>query len=404
MTTNPSDKAILKAFKNVKDKAAFTACMSKLRTEPVQNAFRLLHDMLGTGGDADVPVEQMEALLKGRMLDATEFVFGKMEPKIAALDLDSVLRIAPTPRCLQLWIGVGRHGPGGGDRLAVVIERFIKSPVSAMDSVLAHWFIAHAPAPLLPESAALFIAKAEACNSTSVEDLLGQALKRDKDGKFTTRLLMESSQQKEAWERNLRLVRGENVLFDDFVLALAFAKKGMPLDILQRTIAELFGNVKVSRAILGRELSRRFVALAETMLSTPIDEHSHIALSEIDRLSAEIESTFCDDDMDRSICGIRYLGRQRERGNARINLEGAKLMAIAISKADESPNPTALFEATAFNLGMRPIEHEATNVTFDPTRHEDVVGGALRGDAVTVIQSGWTLDDALIQRAKVKPI
>jgi hypothetical protein len=404
MATNPSDKAILKAFKNVKDKAAFTAGVSKLKTEPVQNAFQFLHDMLSTEGNADVPVDQMEALLKGRMLDASEFVFGRMESKIAALELDSVLRIAPTPRCLQLWIGGGKAGTGEGGKSAAVIERFKQSPVAALESVLAHWFVACAPTSLLAESAALFIAKPEARNFTSVEELLGQALKRDKDGKFTTRLLMEFSQHMETWERNLRLVRGEKMLFDDFVRALVFAKKGLPLDLLQRTIAELFGNVKVSRAILGRELSRRLVALAETMLSTPIDEHSHIVLSEIDRLSAEIESTVCDDDMDRSVCGIRYLGRQRARINARINEEGAKLVAIAISKVRTDPNPAALLEATASNLGMRAIEHEGAIITFDPTRHEDVVGGAVRGDTVSVIHKGWHLGDHPIQRAQVKPI
>lgn len=405
MTTNPCDKVILKAFKSLKDKAAFTAGLSKLRTEPAKNAFRTLHDMLSKEALPDVPVDHIEALLKGNLPEAAEFVFGKMEPKIATLSLDNVLRIASTPRCLQLWIGAAskKGGTEGIDKTVVVTERFRQSPQAAMQSVLAHWFVASAPAALFAESAALFIAKPDNRSFTSVEELLGHALRRDKDGKFTKHLLIECSKNREAFERTIAVIRDSTALFDEFVRVFVLASVGLPLDVLQATLKDLFEEAKLGWKNRDREFYRRLVSAAAAFLSVPNSDHTHTALAELDHLSAELQVSVPESILVQDACGIRYFGTLRQSSELRITPDGAKLVAIAISKVKTDTDPVLAMEATAFNLGMRAVEHEGANITFDPNCHEDIKGGALRGDNVLVVQTGWRLGDQLIQRVKVKP-
>lgn len=405
MTTNPSDKATLKAFKNVKDRAAFAAALSKLRTEPAQNAFRFLHDLLGNESNATVPVEHMEALLKGNLLEASEFVFGKMEPKIAALDLDCVLRIAPTPRCLQLWIGAGgkKGGAEGDDKSVVAIERFNQSSATAMQSVLAYWFIAYAPAALLADSVALFITKSETRSFTSVGELLGHALRRDKDGKFTKRLLMECSKSGEVFERNIAVIRDDTARFDEFVHTLVRALGGLPLDVIRATLKVLFGDVKLSWRTHGREFCRRLVSTASAMLSVPQNDRTHVALTELDRLSEELQSTVPAGIVDQDSCGIRYHVRQRVSQGAKISDDGADLVALAVDKVHRGDNPLLVMEATAFNLGLRPFGDEGAVVMYDPIIHHDIRGGLMPGASIKVVRKGWKLGERIVERAKVEP-
>ncbi|MFZ2282183.1 MAG: hypothetical protein WAW39_30585 [Prosthecobacter sp.] len=406
MTTNPCDKAILKAFKNLKDKAAFAAALSKSRTEPAKNAFRSLHDMLCKEALTDVPIENMEALIKGNLPETAEFVFGKMEAKIAALSLDSVLKIAATPRCLQLWIGAGGKNGGteGVDKSNVVIERFKKSPQEAMQSVLAHWFVACAPAAQLPESATLFIVNPETRIFTSIEELLEHALRRDKDGKFTRCLLTECNKNVGSLERNLTIIRNDTALFDEFVRAVVLALGGLPLDVIRATLKDLFGEVKLGWRTHGREFCRRLVSTSAAMLSVPHDEHIHAALTELDRLSAELQSMMPEGVEDHDACGIRYLGKLRHNSASRITAEGAKLVSIAINKIQTASDPLMVTEAMAFNLGMRTVEKMGATIAFDPNRHEDSLGGALRDDSVIVVQTGWRLGEQVIERARVQRV
>lgn len=90
-------------------------------------------------------------------------------------------------------------------------------------------------------------------------------------------------------------------------------------------------------------------------------------------------------------------------GAALIGARAARIVKITFDNADSSSNPVALLEAMAFNLGMTVLEEPGARVAYEPIRHEDTVGGLLPGDHVVVLRKGWSLGDAPVIRAKVKP-
>jgi len=399
MISNSSDKALLKAFKNIKDRAAFDTALSKLRTGQAQSAFRSLHGLLSNPSEATVPLEHIEALLTLRLIEAAEFIFGKMEQRIASLGMDDVLRIAPTSRCLQSWVSVGskKGTTESNDRSAMLIGRFKQSPATSLHSALAHWFVSYAP--MLHDSLPIFTAKNQGREFTSIENILGAALRRDKDGQFISRLL---TQPGDAASHVLALVRNDSTLFNEFARTFTLALKELPTEVIQTAVRGLIGDIKLGKKLHGRELSRRLLSLAAAALEVKANEQVDSMLAELDRLSAELQNTVPQGEVDKDFSGIRYHGRQRQASTEIISVDVAKHLAITISKIRGETDPILALEATAFNLGMRGIQKVGETIAFDPSIHEDVIGGALRGDTVTVFQTGWCLGDQLIERAKVQ--
>ncbi len=66
-------------------------------------------------------------------------------------------------------------------------------------------------------------------------------------------------------------------------------------------------------------------------------------------------------------------------------------IATHVQNMEHGSDPRQCLECLAFNVGMRDIETVGDIVSYDPFRHEDMVGGYLRGDNVTVVTSGWLI-------------
>ena len=89
-------------------------------------------------------------------------------------------------------------------------------------------------------------------------------------------------------------------------------------------------------------------------------------------------------------------------GESTITLHGARHVAQGLRALESNPNSSEVFRAVAKNLGLVEIDNRGETVDYDPLRHEDLAGGVLPGDAVTVICTGWSFDNSIVLKAQVR--
>jgi hypothetical protein len=89
-------------------------------------------------------------------------------------------------------------------------------------------------------------------------------------------------------------------------------------------------------------------------------------------------------------------------GKLCINMQGARYVALAFEKADQGFPAKDILAVTARYLGLLPIGKSGETLRYEPLQHEDVDGGLLPGESVTVLESGWSFNGEAVMRAKVK--
>jgi hypothetical protein len=90
-------------------------------------------------------------------------------------------------------------------------------------------------------------------------------------------------------------------------------------------------------------------------------------------------------------------------GKGKVSPQGAMEVALALRAAQTDAGASEALWSAAFNLGIREIGKRDSNEQFDPTLHEDIRGGLLRGDNARVVRCGWRLGDVVLLRAHVEP-
>lgn len=85
-----------------------------------------------------------------------------------------------------------------------------------------------------------------------------------------------------------------------------------------------------------------------------------------------------------------------------VTIDGARQLAIAMDKAQQGFDAKEILAVAARNLGLLPIGKKGEKVRFSPIRHQDIEGGMLPGDPGQIEEGGWSHQDDVIVRAKVK--
>jgi hypothetical protein len=90
--------------------------------------------------------------------------------------------------------------------------------------------------------------------------------------------------------------------------------------------------------------------------------------------------------------------------NDLVTIHGASFVVEILQQQITDPKVRESVVTLAFNLGIRPIGSQGETASFDPSLHEDTVGGLFRNDQVTILMPGWSLGSHALTRAKVKGI
>jgi hypothetical protein len=89
-------------------------------------------------------------------------------------------------------------------------------------------------------------------------------------------------------------------------------------------------------------------------------------------------------------------------GKLCVNLQGARHIALAFEKIDQGFPPKEILSVTARHLGLTPIGRCDEIGSYDPLKHDDVEGGLVPGDSVSIFEPGLAFNNEAVLRAKVK--
>ncbi len=398
---NP-DTPALKAFKNLSNYEAFQNALKAFRFDEDKEAFRAVHSYLVRPDELKFPMGQMARLVKSRLIASMEFIFSKMGTSIESKEFEDILAISATSRCLSLWIN--SQPSSKEQRLEMAMQRAMENPSDAVQTVLAEWFVTSVALAKLPEAVKFFAKPLQPNYYTSRIALLGVALKRDKDGIFTANFLNLLNEQSALLANDLETVKNKSEIFDDLIKTLPLALGKVPDNTVQSVLGLLFNDIGKLRGDKKRRLCSRLVRLSASFLDQPAEGPADQALKVLDLVSSSLSELVPCGTIDKDACAIHYHGQIRVDTADRLTADGAKVMALAIGRVREGSNPLLAMEATAFNLGMRPLGDEDKTVIFDPKIHHDTQGGALPGDQVRLSRKGWMLGTQVIERAEVQPI
>jgi hypothetical protein len=400
MIGNSTDKAILKAFKNVSDRTTCEQSLKKIKTPAVAEAFLSLVTQLQKGPEIGALLRDLSSLVSARMLLAAEFVFLKHGEILAESELLEILPAMPTPKCLQVWLD---KGPDKEARQNEIIERVKSHPVEANRSVLAWWLFSLGPVAKLNQNMAVFADNDHARSFVTDGALLAAAFRRDKDGKFAAALVSEAHRRPEHFKRLFGNLRGDVEAVASLIALFPRIVDAVSMGAVKMTVAEIFADLPSSSNQQRRCSCEMLLRLASGLIGMAPTPNVEAALSELDRISCALELKPGGTPELKNTCGLRYLGVSRDIQGAKVTDHGANSMAIAIDQVHRGEDPLLVLEATAFKLGMRSIGELGSSTTYDPLVHEDTVGGLLPGAQVRVIRCGWKLRERVVERAKVSP-
>ena len=91
-------------------------------------------------------------------------------------------------------------------------------------------------------------------------------------------------------------------------------------------------------------------------------------------------------------------------GKISITQHGARHLARALEEAGQGFSAKEILTVLARNLGLVAVGKNGDTVIYNPLQHEDVAGGLLPGQSVLIEESGWSINQETVARAKVKKI
>ena len=91
-------------------------------------------------------------------------------------------------------------------------------------------------------------------------------------------------------------------------------------------------------------------------------------------------------------------------GKISVTQQGARHVARAFEEAGQGFAAKDILTVLARNLGLVAVGKKDDAVIYNPIQHEDVVGGLLPGQSVLIEEAGWSINQEIVARAKVKRI
>lgn len=274
----------------------------------------------------------------------------------------------------------------------------LEEPDEAVQCALASW-ACRAMEPrtlrkLIPLVAADF-------NSETRQGLLEQVMLRDRDGDFTIRWLKEKPE--------LASQTSERILFSPRLMqhALNSAPKWFrhpsaePLvEIFKDWVSGLPGSTRKHRA----ELSGRLLTLAGALV--PVADRSAAAnklLSELQTIGLQVWKSAADTENQHQTWTFIQSGTSLEADDkVELNSDQAKQLSLALLRARKGKDALTELESACVNLGASRFGEIGQVVTYDATIHNDLEGGLLPDDSVTIVKSGIKFPNGATVKADVR--
>lgn len=317
-----------------------------------------------------------------------------------SLQIPDLPLIAASESILTRWIELRakKDSKTGGAIAEEMIRIALDDPAKALDTALAIWCCRNIDPNQLRKLSPVVAADQA---RSSKQWLLDVVLLRDKSGDFVTSWIREDHNRlnltAERFRLNPKLLK----------LAMDSAKEWLMhshADSLVALYTDVFREFPASREKARAEQTGRLLTLAGTLV--PIADNHHAAaalLQELQSLSLRVwRSAIDSSDRHRTWAFIQSGNRTlSESENSVLSPDQAKTLCLAIMRARKGKDALLELESAAINLGGVRFGSEGEADVFDATQHNDVNGGLLPGDPVTIARPGIRFGDNRIVKADV---
>ncbi len=406
---HPEDATLAKSLqKNFLEKSSDGNTIRRLQSEfpkidrkNVSIILELALEIQTADSDHPPPVPRKEKYLNllEYGLPATVAALLEYDQSFKHLELADLPLIACTEDTIGRWIEARSSESSDARSLAKeLIDLCLEEPEKALGSALARWTCRNIDLKSLRRLIPVVAADGQ---QQPGKDLLGIVLLRDKGGDFITRWLKEYGRTEATAERikaSPRLIRH----------VLNSSEKWFQhpnADLLTPIYMELIGDLPSSTGKPRAELSGRLLSLAGSLV--PIAERHPAATNLLQQLQTLGLNTWMasseSKDRHRTWAFIQA-GNQALSSDEEDTLspKQAKHLGVAVLRARKGKDPLAELESAYVNLGGERYGCEGETVTYDATIHNDMDGGLLPGDPVTIIRSGIRCGDSGIVKADVR--
>lgn len=352
------------------------------------------------GQNPAFPVSDVQLLADRAFSSTVEFAVADSPEAFEALPTAELIARPLSPKLL--------------DRVTKRRKEFLGESIAAVSnaaaeesSFLLDWLVEKAPAKqLVPIVPMLFTECQRRSSVKSMASLRSRLIERDKSG-VIVKVILERIRSSELEPASLAAALNSSaVATENFLLQcrklLSSPLAEIAVVALKRWLADIELIDARQRTLVSAALVEFFAILLRKPKRKPSEESAFSAiLATQSRLCASPDSP---------TEGFWVAVRTSEVKAAtetdfQISEDGARLLVESFSKLSDSQfSPVAVIETVALNLGLVPIAESGQRLAFDPAAHEDVDGGLLIGDSCEVAMAGWKFADAVLSKAKVKPI
>jgi hypothetical protein len=414
------DKTVLKAFKknattpkaNPKsstDEALIKQALEMLRTDSVKTAVHDLYRYLGAQANQPFEaklIDNLRVLVSNKLLESAEYVFIQFLPQLENKELGDVMPLLATPLCVSKWLAV-RDPQNASKRQAaesLALQMALQKPEAAVCCALARWFVETAPTAQLPTASAFFGLAAHTSWTYGKSELIHAALKADKDGSFLLKLLQDFAPSDRIRRELMSSISEDDSILDEVLRTAPNAAAADQNALVAGLVESLFASLPSTSGSSRRKMCAHLLDLAGALMAKPASLGINQVLIALERVSQKLRETIPSDEIDTHACGLRYFGETEPTAPPGISADEAKLLVIAIRRIRDGTDPIMMLEATAANLGMTSVGVVGEIISFDPIRHQDLIGGVRPGEDVALVQKGWMVGSQVIDRAQVRPI
>jgi hypothetical protein len=341
------------------------------------------------------------ALLRERgFVELSAVLFQHWREEMGRKPLEEVLSFAPDVASLEVWRKTAQVS-------AKEIEGWLMSdPARAYATVGADWLLLHAKPERTMLLLEFFLRRRERPKTLpDWADALVPAMKEGKGG-----ALLESIIRYPWPDIGCLATLGELVRFNRTLLKRTVEQ--LPVILCKEDAAEqgmffvkeLFGPLLDTQGEDREFLSATLARLGCGVLLECPAESAKTCMEYIRQTARQLRNVTRETDLRSRTWVLDNLCSDDLPDDARlqITIDGARQIALAMDKAQQGFDAKDILAVAARNLGLTPIGKTGEKVSFSPTRHQDIEGGMLPGDPAQVEEGGWSYQDDVIVRAKVK--
>ena len=342
----------------------------------------------------------IKSLLGAGFSETPAAIFAASLELLKSLSILDVLPILPSANSLDKWAKASKQ-----PILRIELE-LLARPDLVYASAGADWLLFNSKSEYLLPLWSLFLNRLPRPKYLpSWEEAIESAVELDKKGNLLAILLFSPGLEEERISIFADVVRKNHRLLRIVTEELPhlLAHKGANSKLIH-FIKHLFSNV-VFQHDADRELSTALLARLGTgiLISGHCGSYSGEALAFIRETSQQLRNlTDCDDAKSHTWVLENLLADEKQpAGKLGLNLQGARYIAQAIEKIEQGFPGKDVILVTARHLGLLEIGRKDEVVSFDPLKHEDVIGGLLPGETVFVTEPGLAFNNQAVRRAKV---